>query len=59
MTAVLAEPSSCIVCGDCVEACARRAITLEQTAVIDARRCTGCGLCIDACPQSALALVEV
>jgi ferredoxin len=59
MTAVLAEPNSCSACGDCVDACARQAITLEETAVIDARRCTGCGRCIDACPQSALALVEV
>ena len=39
-TAVVARPESCIACGTCVETCARRAITLDETAVIDASSCT-------------------
>ena len=57
--AVVARPESCIACGACVETCPRNAITLEETAVIDASSCTGCGLCVSDCAQGALTLAEV
>jgi ferredoxin len=57
--AIVAKPESCIACGTCVETCARSAITLAETAVIDASICTGCGLCVSDCAYGALALAEV
>ena len=57
--AIVAEPESCIACGTCVETCPRDAITLDETAVIDASICTGCGLCVSDCAYGALALAEV
>jgi len=57
--AIVAKPESCIACGDCVETCPRGAITLDETAVIDAGICTGCGLCVSDCAYGALALAEV
>ncbi len=54
--AIVARPGSCIACGTCVETCPRDAITLDETAVIDASICTGCGLCVSDCAYGALAL---
>ena len=59
IVAIVAKPGSCIACGTCVETCLRDAITLEETAVIDARLCNGCGLCVSDCSYGALALSEV
>jgi ferredoxin len=57
--AVVARPGSCTACGTCVEACLQDAITLGDTAVIDASICTGCGLCVSDCANGALAFAEV
>jgi ferredoxin len=57
--AVVAKPGSCIACGTCVETCPRDAITLAETAEIDASICTGCGLCVNDCSCGALALAEI
>jgi NAD-dependent dihydropyrimidine dehydrogenase PreA subunit len=57
--AVVARPEACIACGSCVEMCPRGAISLDETAVIDASSCTGCGLCVSDCAHGALALAEV
>jgi len=57
--AVVARPESCNACGTCVETCLQDAITLGETAVIDASLCTGCGLCVSDCANGALVLVEV
>ena len=56
--AVVAKPGSCIACGTCVDTCLRGAITLQETAVIDAQLCNGCGLCVNDCAYGALALAE-
>jgi uncharacterized Fe-S center protein len=41
------KKKNCIACGDCVEHCARSAISIrEEKAVINPKRCVGCGECI-------------
>lgn len=48
---------SCIGFGDCVSACPRYAISIENgTAVVQAS-CNGCGACIPACPKDIIRLV--
>jgi ferredoxin len=54
----VADAAACTLCGSCVDACMRDAISLNETAVIDARLCTTCGDCVAACPQDVLELVE-
>ncbi|MBW1918960.1 MAG: DUF362 domain-containing protein [Deltaproteobacteria bacterium] len=45
----------CVGCGDCVEHCSQRAISLkDKKAMIDSRRCIGCGECILVCPNGAI-----
>jgi ferredoxin len=53
------DADACTLCGSCVDACVRGAISLGATVAVDARLCTGCGACIDACPCDVLELVEV
>ena len=49
------DEGACNGCGDCVEACPSKAITLEdQKAVVDPFQCTGCGGCIPECPEGAI-----
>jgi electron transfer flavoprotein alpha subunit len=57
--ATVAKPGSCIACGVCAQTCARGAITVTETALIDIDLCTGCGLCVSDCAYGALALAEV
>ena len=47
----------CLRCGDCVAACGRGAISLENPARIDRGRCDRCGDCVRACPGRGLRLV--
>lgn len=49
--------ADCILCGDCLEACSRGAINLENPARIDRRLCDGCGDCVRACPGRGLRLI--
>ena len=46
----------CIACGACVDVCPVEAISLEDTAVIDAETCTSCETCVERCPAKALTL---
>lgn len=50
-------PADCIHCGDCLEACSRNAINLEDPARIDRTRCDGCGDCVRVCPGRGLRLI--
>lgn len=50
---------SCNGCGECLEYCQFKAISLdekEQKAVINATTCMGCGVCEDICPAGAITL---
>lgn len=52
----------CILCGDCVERCAFKAITLDEDAgcaMVDKDKCMGCGVCALACEQETLRLTRV
>lgn len=49
----------CIGCGDCVEWCQFKAISMKEdqsVAVIDLVKCMGCGVCEGNCPSGALSL---
>ena len=50
-------PADCILCGDCVAACGRGAISLDNPARIDRQRCDLCGDCVRACPGRGLRLI--
>ncbi len=48
----------CIDCGDCVEACPEKAITVkDKTPVIDRSKCTSCGKCAEVCIPNAIEVV--
>lgn len=45
----------CIGCGDCIEHCAQKALSLNDgKTVIDPEKCVGCGECIIVCPNEAI-----
>ncbi|MBN1689393.1 MAG: 4Fe-4S dicluster domain-containing protein, partial [Dehalococcoidia bacterium] len=48
----------CIGCGDCIERCQTRALSLNEDAIAVKKDelCIGCGLCISSCPTGALKL---
>ena len=49
----------CLGYGDCVNACDRNAIRIENgIAVVDAELCGGCGDCVVACPKSLIRVME-
>ncbi|MDR1332232.1 MAG: 4Fe-4S binding protein [Tannerella sp.] len=54
----------CCNCGDCVDACRRRALVTAEvqgktcTFVDDPGKCTGCGKCVRICPGQAIRMVE-
>jgi uncharacterized Fe-S center protein len=45
----------CEGCGECVEYCAQKAISLaDEKAKINTKKCVGCGECIIVCPNQAI-----
>ena len=50
------EEELCITCGNCVERCPVKAITMEDIAIVDRDLCLGCGLCASVCQDEAISL---
>ncbi len=51
---ILFDPTTCVACGGCVEACPHRAVRLETGRLRDEReRCVACGRCVEACYAEA------
>jgi Fe-S-cluster-containing hydrogenase component 2 len=46
--------NECEECGDCVEACPARAISLNHRGAEISEECKGCGICVKACPYGAI-----
>lgn len=46
--------ADCVACGACTDVCPQDAITIEDTAIIDADKCVECGACVDECPAGAI-----
>jgi MinD superfamily P-loop ATPase len=54
---VVVDPRLCIGCGECVDRCQFRALTMpDEVAIVEEARCMGCGQCTLACTSDALAL---
>jgi len=53
------DADACSGCGECLSRCQFKAISLDDTAVIDFDKCYGCGNCTAACPSGALVLTEI
>lgn len=47
----------CLGFGDCLEACSRNAIKIENKTAVISRLCNGCGKCISRCPKGIIKLV--
>jgi len=51
------KPKKCIGCGECVEHCSHKAISLkDEKAVINPKNCVGCGECIIVCQTGAVTI---
>jgi Fe-S-cluster-containing hydrogenase component 2 len=56
---IFIDEDRCSGCGDCLQACPKEAIALQQDkAVIKRELCTDCGDCVTACPENAIYEVE-
>jgi ferredoxin len=51
------DPERCIGCGNCVEYCQFKALSLENGRIkINRDACMGCGICVSRCEQDALSV---
>lgn len=56
---IKADTDMCSACGECVDRCQFKALSIEDTVVVDESRCFGCGNCAIACSEGALNLEEI
>lgn len=50
--------TKCILCGDCIEVCAKGALSLHDNIVeVDRARCVSCGACASVCMAGALSVI--
>lgn len=49
----------CIGFGDCIEACSRHAISIENKTAVINTLCNGCGKCVDFCPRGIIKLIPI
>lgn len=55
---LMVRDGRCTRCGDCIEACAQDAVSLNESSVdIDRYRCDLCGACADVCLPEAIEIV--
>ena len=55
------DPDDCVQCGECEEACASDAISVDEQSgeyAINDEACTRCGLCAEVCPSEAISKVS-
>ncbi len=50
------DEEACIACGNCLERCPVKAITIEDIAIVNRDLCLGCGLCASVCQEEAISL---
>ena len=50
---VMNDPSKCIGCGACLNACPKGAIGAAEGFLINRAKCAGCGECVKRCPSNA------
>ena len=53
-SSVAVSQKKCTACGTCAPRCPVQAITIEETARIDAEACMSCGNCFEVCPVEAI-----
>lgn len=51
---------ACLGYGDCMKACPRSAISINENGVADINpvKCIGCGICVDVCPNGLIHLIK-
>ena len=54
----LIDKNLCVSCGMCTKNCNQKAISIEESAVINYNKCVGCGECIVVCPKKAISQKE-
>jgi ferredoxin len=51
------EPDSCIGCGECVDICQVKALSMmDDKTVVERSLCLGCGNCVSLCPSGSVSL---
>lgn len=53
-TQINLDPERCSGCGLCVDACAEKALTLDNCLHLDEAACLGCAACVRVCPTAGL-----
>lgn len=52
------DTDTCSACEACVDRCYFGALTVNETAEVDAEKCLGCGLCNMVCPTESLSMIR-